>query len=241
MFSLRLKTYHYVGKVGALFGMHVTRLAKHPSTTMLGLRNKRFDLILDVGANEGQFAQDARLKFPSAHIVSFEPLPGPYAVLAAWAAADGNARAVNCALGAADAVLPINLHVDYSASSSLLATHADGVERYPQMAKQAQVDVPVRRLDDVLAELGYTCGLQTFVKLDVQGFEAQVLAGAEQTLGRAGALLTEVCLDAMYEGQAEFYSLCHLADAAGLRYAGNHTQHLAEDGHVIFLDALFVR
>lgn len=241
MSSLKLKTYHYVGKAAALFGMHATRLAKHPSKTMLGLVGRPFDLILDVGANVGQFAKEARAKFPAAHIVSFEPLPGPYAELAAWAKADGNARAVNCALGAADSVLPINLHVAHSASSSLLATHADGVERYPQMAEQVQIEVPVRRLDDVLAELDCAITPATLVKLDVQGFEELVLSGAGNTLRRAGALLTEVSLDAMYEGQAEFYALCRLAEAAGLRYAGNYAQFLAEDGHVIFLDALFVR
>ena len=241
MSTLKLKTYHFVGKAAALFGMHASRLAKHPSKTMLGLVGRPFDLILDVGANEGQFAKEARAKFPAAHIVSFEPLPEAFAKLAAWAKADGNARAVNCALGATDAVLPINLHVAHSASSSLLATHAGGVERYPQMAEQAQVEVPVRRLDDVLAELGCTISARTLVKLDVQGFEEQVLAGAEQALRSAGALLTEVSIDAMYEGQAEFFVLCRLAEAAGLRYAGNYAQFLAEDGHVIFLDALFVR
>lgn len=79
------------------------------------------------------------------------------------------------------------------------------------------------------------------IKLTAQRFQAQVRRGAPKPLSRHGALLTEVCRNPFYAGQADLINLCHIAQAAGLRYAGNYTQFLAEDGHVIFLDALFVR
>jgi hypothetical protein len=109
------------------------------------------------------------------------------------------------------------------------------------MERTAPVDVPIRRLDDALAELGVHPGPGTLLKLDVQGFEAEALRGAPMTLGRIEALITEVNIDPMYDGQAEFRELSELAHAAGLRYAGNYAQFLAPDGHVIFLDAVFVR
>ncbi|MDE2436137.1 MAG: hypothetical protein KGM49_07755 [Sphingomonadales bacterium] len=74
-----------------------------------------------------------------------------------------------------------------------------------------------------------------------RGFEEKVLLGAEATLRQVGALIAEVNIDAMFDGQAEFLGLCQLAYAGGLRYAGNYAQHPAKDGHVVFLDAMFVR
>lgn len=230
-----------VVRTAAMLGMHVSRLSKQPVTTVMGHIYRPIDLILDIGANEGQFAHEMRAKFPHAHIISVEPLPGPFAVLEAWAKADGNATALNLALGEAEAILRINVHLDHSTSSSLLATHEEGLGTFPEMTRQHSVETPVRRLDDVLAETGRAVGINTLLKLDVQGFEEKVLRGAPETLGRVGALLTEVCIDPLYEGQAEFFTLCRIAQDAGLHYAGNYSQYCAQDGHVIFLDAFFTR
>ena len=230
-----------VVEAAAFLGLQISRLSRQPVTTLLGLTGHPIDLVIDVGGNRGQFAQISREKFPGAHIVSIEPLPGPFAQLEAWARLDGNSTVLNIGVGEADAVLSINVHVDHSPSSSMLATLAGGVSTFPQMARQEDLEVPVRRLDDVLAEIGYTAGPNSLLKIDVQGFEECVLRGAPATLRKVGALLIEVSIDPIYEGQAEFFGLCQLAYAAGLRYAGNYSQHPAADGHVIFLDAFFIR
>ena len=228
-------------KTAAMFGVHTSRLSKHPATTVAGLTHRPIDLIIDVGGNIGQFAQISRKKFPDAHIISIEPLPAPFSQLEAWAKKDGNTTVLNIGVGEVDTILPINLHVDHSPSSSMLSTHDGGLEIFPQMTRQNTLEVPVRRLDDVLAEIGRPAGPNTLLKLDVQGFEEHVLRGAPETLRQVSALLTEVNIDPMYEGQAEFFNLCQLAYAAGLRYAGNYSQYPANDGHVIFLDSLFTR
>jgi len=233
--------YDLAQRFAALFGIHAVKLSKQPGPTVIGLAGRPIDLIIDVGANSGQFAKAMRRIFPRARIISFEPLPGPFAALAKWATADGNATALNLGLGAADGQLPIHLHLDHTPSSSLLAAHETGLVTFPQMSRQTIIDVPIRRLDDVLAASGCTAGPNTLLKLDVQGFEEHVLRGAPTTLTRVGALITEVNIDPLYQDQAEFAALCALAYAGGLRYAGNYAQYPAPDGHVIFLDALFLR
>jgi FkbM family methyltransferase len=233
--------YHAIQRLAALAGAHVEKLAKQPATTVLGLVHHPIDLVIDVGANTGQFAREMRGKFPQAHIVSFEPLPEPFAELEAWARTDGNATAVNLGLGESDGVLPFHRHLGHSASSSLLPTHAEGIARFPQMGRSELTEIRVRRLDDALAALGRSVGPATLLKLDVQGFEEQVMCGAERTLAQVGALIAEVNVSPMFEGQAEFLALCTRAYAAGLRYAGNYAQYPAPDGQVIFLDAMFVR
>jgi FkbM family methyltransferase len=236
-----MRVYHYLQRLFALAGIHAEKLSKQPGTTVLGLVRRPIDLILDVGANSGQFARAMRRKFPHAHIVSFEPLPEPFADLESWARADGNVTAMNLGLGESDGTLPFYRHIGHSASSSMLETHPSGAVTYPQMARAEQTRVPVRRLDEVLDEIGRAAGPGTLLKLDVQGFEKQVLCGAPRTLGQVAALLTEVNIDPLFVGQAEFRTLSELAYAAGLHYAGNYAQYPAPDGHVIFLDAVFVR
>ena len=233
--------YKSIQRLAAMAGAHVEKLSKQPKTTVMGLTQQPVDLIIDVGANIGQFAREMRVKFPAAHIISFEPLPEPFAELDAWAGADGNATAVNVGLGESEGVLPFYLHVGHSASSSLLPTHTEGVALFPQMGRSELTEVPVRRLDDALAALGRPIGASTLLKLDVQGYEERVLRGAKQTLRQVGALIVEVNVGPMFEGQAEFLALCQLAYAAGLRYAGNYAQYPDKDGRVVFLDAMFVR
>ena len=47
-------------------------------------------------------------------------------------------------------------------------------------------------------------------------------------------------IDALYDGQASFRDLFGLLDEHGYRYVGNFEQSVAADGHVIYLDAVFL-
>jgi FkbM family methyltransferase len=225
----------------AKFGLHVDRLSRQPKIKMLGLVNRPIELILDVGANEGQFAQEMRARFPGAHIVSFEPNPGVFSRLNEWCKGDGNARAYNCAIGEAEGVLEMNVHVDHTASSSLLATSAHEEDLFPQTKRQQRVSVQVRRLDDILEDEGIVVGPSTFLKFDIQGFEEAAMRGAPKTLAGVGAMMTEVFLENLYEGQADFLNLGIMARDAGLRYAGNLDQIIGAEGQVMWLDALYLR
>ena len=82
---------------------------------------------------------------------------------------------------------------------------------------------------------------ELLLKLDVQGFEDRVLRGAERVLAQCKAVVLEVSLDPLYEGQADFLGLAHLLHNAGFRYAGNLDQAYGDDGCVVYLDAVFIR
>jgi FkbM family methyltransferase len=209
--------------------------------TLLGLRAIPFGSIFDVGANEGQFARFAREAFPQARLYCFEPTPQAHAKLAAWALADGNAVTANVALGDASGTCEINLHADHSPSSSLLDTTDTSHAVFPMTARQRKVAVRIERLDDFVASQPWPPAEEILLKLDVQGYEAPVLRGAPNLLGSARACIIEVCLDGLYQDQSTFKEVFDLIHAAGLRYAGNLNQVYGVDGHVIYLDALFVR
>ena len=156
------------------------------------------DLVLDVGANTGQFAQQCRKAGYHDEILSFEPSAAAHATLLQSAASDPHwSVADRMALGASHGEADFNIAANSHSSSILpmLDTHltANPASRYIQKEK-----VPLRRLDDILPA---TPARRIFLKLDVQGYESQVLAGATQTLTHTLALQLELSVVPLYEGQ----------------------------------------
>jgi hypothetical protein len=100
-----------------------------------------------------------------------------------------------------------------SVSSSLLAPTQGQVAAAPESAQVGQESVRVRRLDDVVAEVGVSGAL--WLKIDTQGFEEQVLAGAPEVLERAVGVQCEVSLTQLYEGQADYLTIVGFLRDAG--------------------------
>ncbi len=223
-------------------GFDVIRLHRSPQRTLLGLAGLDIGAIIDGGANEGQFARLITGFFPHAQLYCFEPLPGPFQRLSDWAQMqDGRVRCFPVALGDQEGEIEMHLHEQHTPSSSLLAATDTCHHLYPQTRAERMVPIRVstldRELDDVIEHLPPG----TLLKLDVQGFEDRVLRGAERVLARCKAVVLEVCVDPLYDGQADFFGLASLLQKFGFRYAGNLDQSYGADGHVVFFDAVFVR
>ena len=222
-------------------GFDLVRVKPDERTKLLGLQPLGLRSVIDVGANVGQFATLAMAAFPAAQIHSFEPLPSVYQQLRAFAAEKGNGRvrAYNLALGEREGVVPMRAKTEWNLSSSLLKSTDTMHERWPNTRDETMIDVTLTTLDAFIAKEGLSLP-DLLVKLDVQGYEAQVLRGATATLRRARAVVLEVNIDPLYEGQASFRELFGILDELGYHYAGNQEQAVAADGHVIYLDAVFL-
>jgi hypothetical protein len=134
------------------------------------------------------------------------------------------------------------VHVAHTSSSSLLSTTEHGEATYPKTRAQEKVVVPVIRLDDYVSGLTSPPEHEILIKLDVQGFEGNVLKGAPSTLSMARACIAEVSLEPLYEGQSSFDEIYEIMKAKGLAFSGTLTQLYSQrDGHVTSLDAVFVR
>lgn len=157
------------------------------------------DVLLDVGANEGQFARGFRRRGFAGRIVSFEPLPAAFARLAAAAAPDPSWTVRNEALGAEPATLPLHV-ANFDASSSLLPPSDRMGDVAGFLSFDATVDVAVRRLDDLFDDLCRP-GDRVAMKVDTQGYERAVLAGAEGSLGRVDAVQLELSFLPLYRGE----------------------------------------
>lgn len=139
-------------------GFDVVRLKRSPQRTLLGLSRLNIGTIINVGANQGQFARLISGFFPRAELYCFEPLEEPFRQLSAWAQAQ-NSR-VHCfqlALGEQDGEMEMHLHEQHTPSSSLLASTDTCHRLYPQTQAERMTRIRVSTLDRALEDALDTC------------------------------------------------------------------------------------
>jgi len=234
---------HLLSQAVERCGYEITRSSKTPGPTLAGIAGLPIETILDVGANRGQFARQVLRLFPRANVYCFEPLPDALAHLRSWADAESlsNVTTLQLALGSANETAEMFVHVDHDASSSLLSTTERTRTLYAQTARQSRTTVQVRTLDALVDEGAVRLSAGTLLKIDVQGYELEVLRGARQSLRRIEASIVEVGLQPLYDTQGSFFAVAELLNEAGLRYAGNAAQVCDSLGRVVYVDAAFVR
>jgi FkbM family methyltransferase len=159
------------------------------------------DLVLDVGANTGQFGRELRKHIGyRGRIVSFEPTSAAHRKLTATAAGDDRwIIAERCAIGAAEGSIDINVSAN-SVSSSALPMLNSHVDAAPGSGYTSVESVPMHTLDS-LAPKWLADARCTLLKIDTQGFESEVLKGAAETLARVQGLQLELSLVPLYAGQ----------------------------------------
>lgn len=185
------------------FGIRLeTRRAVRDPVRLLSLKMKELDVetVLDVGANVGQFVGELRREGWRGRVVSFEPLPIAHSQLERRAKADPHwIVAPPMALGRQSATAPMNVSHNL-ASSSLLSVEQRSTDAAPGSATAGIATIRVEPLDVVLApEWAAPFG----IKLDTQGFELEVLAGAEETLKQTKIVMTELSLTRLYRDGAK--------------------------------------
>lgn len=222
------------------FGLEIRRKKNIPEISFLGLRQSPIKTIIDIGANQGQFAKHISTVFPVAKLYCFEPLPEPYLELNSWVKSQGGrVEAFNVAIGEENKEVIMMLHNEHSPSSSLLPTTELTNKLYPQTLKQSEIIIQQRTLDEMMYQKDIEN--QILIKMDVQGYEDRVIAGGGDVFSKAHACITEIALDTLYHGQATFAGLLSDLNHFGYNYAGNISQVYATDCHCIYLDALFIR
>jgi FkbM family methyltransferase len=172
--------------------------------------------LLDVGANIGQFAITCAKLFPGIDVISFEPHPGAFQRLAGLAPAVPNFTAWNVAVGEKPGVAELRVNT-HSHSSSLLPLKARHKQAFPDARENGTAKVKVVTLDEALA--GRTLRPPVFLKLDVQGYESKVLAGAARLLETVDWLMMESSVTALYEGESGLVEMIAIAESRGFAIA----------------------
>jgi FkbM family methyltransferase len=143
-----------------------------------------FSTIFDVGANVGQTALAFAEQFPAAEIYSFEPVPNTFATLEANTRHCARVRAFNVAFGSARACLPMAIKADSRTSSFAIEEHGGEEET------MAHTMVNIVTIDDFAAEHNVT--KIDFLKIDTEGFDLEVLHGADGLIRAGGVDLIQV-------------------------------------------------
>ncbi len=197
------------------------------------------DLVLDVGAAVGGYGKQLRQFGYADRIVSFEPLDTPFAELSRVAARDDRWDARQVAVGEEAGSSVINI-ASNSDSSSLLPMGSAHTQASPDVGYVGQQTVRVERLDDVVDDYAVPDS-RIFLKVDAQGFERQVLAGAAATLDRCRGIQLELSFIPLYEGGILIDEAIALVYDAGFRMVGVEQGWAAESGQMLQADGVFFR
>lgn len=201
------------------------------------LRNLSVDGVIDVGANRGQFTFACRLAYGQIPIVAFEPVPNEARIFHSVHGRHKFVQLVECALG--DITGVGTLHVSKSAdNSSLLPIALLNTKLFRNTEEVGTIKVSVSRLDDYSDLWKYR--KQQLLKLDVQGFELNVLRGASETLHRCAYVYAECSEVALYDGQALRGDVEAYLKQHGFSVRAQFNDQYA-DGKLIQADYLFSR
>lgn len=227
-----------------IFNIEVNPITKcSPSAAQLvaSLRKFDIDLVLDVGANRGQFASEIRQAGYLGRIVSFEPLSHAHVELQQSCAADATWDAYpRCALGEHSGEVEINV-AGNSFSSSIFPMLESHLEAAPESAYLGKELVPIKTLDDV-ARLYVEGARSPFLKIDTQGYEWAVLEGAQETLPKIQGLLVELSLVPLYDGQHLWMDVIERLEAAGfILWAFQPEFSDPASGRTLQVDGIFYR
>jgi len=143
----------------------------------------RYDkpLVLDVGANRGNYANKILTLCPDATLYAFEPHPATFSLLQQVAKKRGF-EAINSGMGAETGVLHLYDREEADGSGTEHATvYRDVIENLHQVPATA-VEVSLSTVDTFMHQRGLK--KITLLKIDTEGHEYQVLQGAAESLAR---------------------------------------------------------
>ncbi len=188
-----------------------------PVEHLPALSNLKIDGILDVGANRGQFTLVCQLTHPKTPIVAFEPIPSEASTFRKVHGSRKHVVLIETALG--DETGTATLHLSKSADcSSLFPIGKAQSELFENTGEIGTQVVTVQRLDDLSPK--WNGRTQQLLKLDVQGYELQVLKGAVQTLKLCKYVYAECSDVSLYDGQALRHEVASFLARYGFKEVG---------------------
>lgn len=185
------------------------------------LRELEINLVLDVGANVGQYGSELRRIGYQGMIFSFEPVKQAYEELCTLSKNDEHWRTFNFALGSTEEILGINVASATNLSSFFISN--ERAHQYFQI--QAPIvevqNVKVHRLDTLLPLIYNNMKPpRILLKMDTQGFDVQVMKGAHGCLNNIMAVQSELSVLPLYEQMPNYLEALSLYKEYGFEVTG---------------------
>jgi len=205
------------------------------------MRERKVMLALDVGANVGQWATSVRKSGFTGKIISFEPDPRAIAALKTKFTRDSNWTLFETAVGHENSELILfqfpKMVEGMSSLKRPVSKTALGQTVTSSTDQITQISVPVRRLDDLLADLD---DVVIHLKIDVQGFELEVLRGATEILQKCSVVEIEMPFVSAYEDSTQFLEISKFLIEQGFTTSAIQTERWSYPA-ALDCDALFIR
>jgi FkbM family methyltransferase len=201
--------------------------------------DSKINTIIDIGANIGEFTLIFAELFPEAEIYAFEPLPDCYNQLETKTKHIPTISTFNIGLGSKQCIQNIHQSSWHPASSfrEMSAMHKTN---YPHSANHEEIGVTIDTLDSILKP--DTLNKNILIKMDVQGFEDEVINGGIQIFRQAKIVVVECSFQELYENEPMFHGIYSLLKQLGYKYRGSLKQSTDKnDGSFLQADCLFIK
>ena len=199
------------------------------------------NVLFDVGANTGQFALEMR-EFGYIHkIISFEPLSSAFAPLTKNALRDDNWIVNNYALGPKNTTGSLNI-AENSCSSSINNIFPKHIEGAPDSIFIDKEEIEIKTLDSIINSFCKPNEDNIMLKIDTQGYEKNVIDGAENSLQTIKIIQLEMSLVPLYENEMLFQDMIdYLSTKSFTLYSLENGFINENSGQLLQVDGIFVK
>jgi len=222
-------------------GIQINRYPDSDSKRLIKLINHfGINKIFDVGANIGGYSLFMKELGFKGEIVSFEPSSNAFKKLKLNSKADKKWILENFALGNEEGEIMMNIS-ENSVSSSILDMLPAHVESAPFSKYISKEKIKICKLDSIFNNY-YKEGDRIFLKIDAQGFEKNVLEGAEKSLIKINGIQLEMSLVSLYKGDTLFEEMIAYLKLRGFKiYSLEPGFSHPTSGQLLQMDGIFYR
>lgn len=192
--------------------------------------------VVDVGANTGQWATMLLNCVVPEKLIVIEPQPNAFAILKKQFEGNGRIELHNVAIGEREGVANLKITRDTTGASLLTPREEMRALIGSNWAVTTETTVPLTTLDQLLVDLNEI----SLLKIDVQGYEKPVLAGATQSLARTKFLLIELNYMPQYDGGSWFGDVHEILTRDFGFFLANTTPAQVLNGRASMCDGLYV-
>ena len=227
-----------------LFNLQLNRIALSNNFYYHIVKTLNFyniDLVLDIGANEGQFAKKIIEYGYKKEILSFEPIKSVHKQLLINSKRFQTWKVhKRCAFGKKNGLKKINISKN-SVSSSFLEVNKRHLDIEPGAEFVKQENTKVISLNKFLNKKRFN-NKKIFIKIDTQGYEKNIILGGKKILNRITGVMIEASIAKVYKSEALYLEMIKLLNKFGFkvwsieRGFGNK-----KTGQVFQMDIIFIK
>jgi FkbM family methyltransferase len=196
----------------------------------------KFRNVVDVGANTGQWSSMLLNCVTPQKLIMIEPQPAAFAMLQKKFGNNRRVQLHNVAIGERESVETLKITRDTTGASLLQPREEMRAVVGSNWTITSEVQVKMTTLDRLLVDLAEI----SLLKIDVQGYEKSVIAGANQTLAKTRFLLVELNFMPQYAGGSWFGDVHEILTRDFGFFLANASQPQVLNGRASMCDGLYV-